>query len=228
MNVVFETTWLAPGGPMAAGKVRVNGQQLIDEVAFFLAASSTFIPRGNLAVEFAFQTKWQFNTPMDAEVFSLMLPTMVPMGNNDNGIVQCQCGFAPNYQVVYMANAVLLSVKIVEIIGLSVTVEYVIRGPGFQTDVPPNVPGYPNPDEVNIVFRRSQVPVPANAVSLTVPFSSPFNTAPVVVAVMCGVSGSQAIFLRLLSDSVTTSQFTVEFSAPTPDSSYFVNYFAVQ
>ncbi len=228
MTIVFETTWLAPGGTMAASNVRVNGRQLVDDAAFFRAAAMAFYPRGNLAVEFAFTTNWLFNTPLAAEVFLLTLPTMVPMGNSDNGVVQCICGFSPATQIVYMPDAVLESVRVVRQVGLSVEVEYVLKGPGFQTDIPPNVPGYPNPDELTLVYRRAIVPVPSGVGSLAIAFSSPFSTVPVVVPVMAGVSGSNAIFLRLVSDSVTINGFTVEFSAVTPDASYTVDYFALQ
>ncbi len=228
MNIVFETTWLAPGGFQAASDVRVNGQQVVDDASFFQAASISFYPRGNVGVTLSFTTKWQFNTPQAAEVFALMLPTMVPMGPSDSGVLQCFCGLPPNQQTVYMAGAVLESVRVVKQIGVSVEVAYTVKGPGFQTDVPPNVPGYPDPGELTLVYRRATVPIPAGAASIAVAFSSPFNTAPVIVPCVCGVSGSPAIFGRLLSNTVTINGFTVEFSDLTPDDTYTLTYFALQ
>ncbi len=228
MNILFETTWLAPGGFQAAADVRVNGQQIVDDASFFQAAAMAFYPRGNLSDTLAFSTKWQFSTPTAAEVFALTLPTMVPMSASDSGVVQCICGNAPNAQTVYMNNAVLESVRVIKQIGTSVEVAYVLKGPGFQTDIPPDVPGYPDPGELTLVYRRATVPIPSGVGSLAVAFSSPFNTAPVIVPCMCGVSGSPALFARLLSNTVTTNGFTVEFSDLTPDDTYTLTYFALQ
>lgn len=228
MNIVFETTWLAPGGAMAASDVRVNGAQLIDDAAFFRASTMAFYPRGDRSVTLTFTTKWIFNTTTAAEVFALMLPTMSPLTVNDLGVLQCICGSDPNTQTVYMDNAVLESVSVVRQIGLSLEVAYVVKGPGFQTAVPPDVPGYPNPNEVAPVLRRDSVAIAAAATSVVVTFSSPFQTTPIVVATCTGVSGSVGIFARVLSDSVSTTGFTAELSYTTPDTSYKLNYIAMQ
>jgi hypothetical protein len=228
VNVLFETTWLAPGGTQAASRVRLNGRQLVDEADFFRAVTAAFYPRGNLGVVFSFQTQWQFNTTKDGEVFALTHISNLPMGPDDTGVVQCVCGYPPSTQTVYLNNAVLESANIVQYDGESVTVEYTLRGPSFQTDIPPDIPSYPDPDELTLVYRRSSVAIASAATSVAVTFSSPFTTNPVVVAVVTGVTGSVAIFCRVLSDTVTTSGFTAELSVATPDNTYTLNYWAVQ
>lgn len=228
MNVIFSTSWLAPGGTQAARNVRVNGKQLVDDADFFRAATMSFYPRGNQSVELRFVTSWQLASLRAAEVFVMTHARNLPMSVNDLGVVQCICGLPPDTQTVYANNAVLESANIVGYRGLSVDVEYVIRAPFFQTDVPPDIPSYPNPNELVLVYRRATVPIPAGVTSLAVAFSSPFGTAPVVVPSMCGVSGSTAIFARLLSDTVGINGFTVEFSGVTPDNTYTLTYFALQ
>ncbi len=228
MNCVLNTSWLAPGGTAAASDVRLNGSQIVDDASFFQAASMAFYSRGNLGVNFSFTTKWLFNTPLNAEVFVLMLPSLVPLGNDSAAVLQCICGSEPNTQTVYMENAVLESVEVIEQRGLSVTVRYNIKGPGFQTDVPPDVPGYPDPDETAPVLRRASVSIANGATSVVVTFSSPFQTPPIVVPVCAGLAGSVGIFCRLVSDSVTTDGFTAELSAATTDGTYTLDYIAMQ
>jgi hypothetical protein len=228
MRIVFETTWLAPGGVQAADGVRVNGQQIVDDADFFRAAASAFYPRGNLAVSLQFVTHWTFNTAKLAEVFALTHIALLPMGPGDLGVVQITCGNAPDTQLVYMNNAVLESARIVSVRGSSVDVEYVIRGPFFQTDVPPDVPGYPDPGELTLVYRRGTVALTNGATSQAIVFSTPVSTTPVVVCNVNGVSGSAAIFGRILSDTVSTTGFTVEFSAAIPDGTYTLTYWAAQ
>ncbi len=228
MTILFETTWLAPGGVQAADAVRVNGQQLVDDAAFFQAANLAFYPRGNASVTLQFVTHWNFNTAKAAEVFLLTLSNQVPMTQNDSGVVQCTCGTNDDTQIVYMNAAVLESVRVLRYVGTSVDVEYSIRGPYFQTDIPPDVPSYPDPDELVLVYRRATVAIAAAATSVAVVFSSPFSTVPIVVVSMNGVSGSVGIFGRILSDTVTVNGFTVEFSAETPDNSYTLTYWAAQ
>ena len=92
MQILYETTYLAPGQIQSADKIELDGEQIIDEADFFRAATKTFFPRGNLGIEFSFTVHYVFPTSVAAEVFVLTLPGMVPMTNADNGVLQCLCG----------------------------------------------------------------------------------------------------------------------------------------
>lgn len=136
MNVTFGTTVLAPGGTQGADNVRVDGQQIIQEAQFFRGNSAAFYPRGNLATTFQFTTHWIFNTTSAAEIFVLTHTANLPMTNSDRSTVTCQCGAGSATTPVYMANAVLESARIMRYEGISVDVEYTIKGANFQTTAP--------------------------------------------------------------------------------------------
>src|SRR5262245_34043764 len=157
MNVLFSTTWLAPGGTQAATGVRVNGHQIVDEAGFFQAANMAVYPRGDVLTTFQFVTRWNLNSPKLGEVFALTHSANVPMGPTDRSVLQCICGVGSDTQTVYMADAVIESVRVIGVIGTSVDVEYTIKGPFFQTDIPPDVPSCADPDEVTLVFRRASI-----------------------------------------------------------------------
>ena len=228
MNVIFETSVLAPGGAQAAANVRVNGKQIIDIADFFRAVAANFFPRGNLSVEFSFTTHWVFNSTTQAEVFVLTHPTYLPMTNADNGVLQIVCGAESSPQTIYSPSAVLESAEIVGYVGRSVDVRYTLRCLPFQSTVPPNVPAYPSGNQVTLVFQRGLNSIPALATQLAISFTTPFASTPFVVASMAQVTGSAAIFMRILQDTITVNGFTVEFSAPLPDGSSFVSWWASQ
>ena len=136
MNVQFGSTVLAPGGTQGADNVRVDGQQVVQEVQFFRGTSAAFYPRGSRGVSFQFTTHWLFNTTKLAEVFVLTHLTDLPMTTADRSTVTCTCGAGSETQAIYMANAVLEGARILRYVGLAVDVEYTIRGPNFQTTSP--------------------------------------------------------------------------------------------
>jgi hypothetical protein len=228
MKVLFETTWLAPGDYQSAAQVRVNGKQIVDEAFFFRAASATPIPRGNLTVEFSFVTHWNFDTTTLAENFVMTHSSFLPMTNADNGPLQVMCGAESSPLTVYSQTAVLESAEVVSYIGRSVDVRYTLRCSPFTTSIPPNIPNYQFPDVVSYVLQRGVASIGAGATQLAISFTSPFGSKPIVVATMSQMTGSRGIDMRILQDTITVSGFTVEFSAPLPDSSSQVNWMAMQ
>lgn len=229
MNVLFETTWLAPGQAQAADRVRFNSKQVVDEAQFFRAAFSTYFPRGNVDVEFSFTTHWIFSSTALAENFVLTLPTFLPMTNADNGVLQCVIGAeTPNPITIYSPSAVLVSAEVTEYQGLSVDVRYVLRCAPFQTTIPPNTPSFPNPNVYVYVIQRGLNSIGSGATQLAISFTTPFSSVPVVTAVMAQQSGSQAVAMRVLQNTVTVNGFTVEFGAPMPDGSSDVSWIAMQ
>lgn len=228
MQITFETAVLAPGGNQSASDVRVNGRQIIDPAQFFRAVSTSYFPRGNLEVELSFTTHWLLQGTTNAEVFVLTHCTYLPMTNTDNGVVQIVCGAESSPQTIYSPSAVLESVEILEYRGESVDVRYTLRCQPFTSTVPPNVPAYPSGNLVTYVFQRGLASIGANATSLAILFSTPFASIPIVTASMAQQAGSAAIFCRILQNTVSTTGFTVEFSAPLPDGSSDVSWIAMQ
>ena len=227
MNVLYETTWLAPGGAQAAADVRLNGKQIVDEALFFRAPYALFYPRGNLSLDFEFVTHWVFDTTTIAENFVASIASYSPVTNADSGVLQLICGAESTPQTVYSASAVLESVDVIRYIGRSVDVRYRLRCTPFSTTMPPNTPTAYPPAQT-LVFQRGSNSIPALSTQLAIAFSQSFSSVPIVVACMAQVTGSAAIFCRVLKDTVTVNGFTVEFSAPLPDGSSSVNWWAAQ
>lgn len=228
MQIVFETAYLAPGQIQSADAVSVNGEQIVDEADFFRAAAANFFPRGNLKVEFRFITHWSFTTTVAAEVFVLTYANLLPMTNTDIGTVQCVCG-AENpgtEQTCYMINAVLKGVSI-KYVGTSVDVEYTILGPGFTTNVPPNLPIAPTPNvPQQVCVRGKQLltngQVSPVAVSFGVTLPGPPGADP--DCWISGPTGSETFGCRTDSDSVTTSGFNVDLDIAVPGNGYYLNW----
>ena len=228
MQILFETAWLAPGQFQAASQLRLNGEQLVDEAEFFRAAQKTFFPRGNVSVEFSFVVHWSFPSIVAAEVFFLTFLNQLPMTNADAGPLQCVCGAdtPATAQTVYMQNCVLEKVRMVEIVGTSIDVEYTIVGSGFSSSVPSNVPSYPNQNEVVQVFRRGQIALTPGATSQAVTFSSSLPGMPGAdpYCWISGPTGSTMFDCWCMHDSVTTAGFTAGFGAAVPGSGYYLNF----
>lgn len=229
MNVTFETAVLAPGGAQGAADVRLNGKQVVDDGQFFRSATTAYFPRGNLDILFSFTTHWIFNSTVQSENFVMGYLGSLPMTNQDNGVLQVVCGAeGATPSTIYSSSAVLESVEIIGYRGLSVDVRYTLRCQPFSTTVPPNVPAYPSGNLVNYVLQRGLASIPATNTSLAITFSTPFSSVPYVVATMAQQAGSQAIFCRVLQNTITVNGFTVEFSAPLPDGSSDVSWIAMQ
>lgn len=229
MIVLFNTTYLAPGQYQAADKVRLNGEQIVDEADFFRAATKAYFPRGNVGIEFSFVTHWSFPTLVAAEVFALTHIGQLPMTNTDSDLLQCTCGEVTpaTQQVVYGANAVLKSARILEYKGTSVDVEYTLLVPAFSSSVPPGgVPAYPNPNELVQVFRRGKIAIPNGATTVVVAYSSALPGLPGAdpYCWVSGPTGSPIFGSETLTDTVTTSGFTAQLSTPAPSGAYFLNY----
>lgn len=229
MIVLFETTWLAPGQAQSACNVRVNGRQIVDDAAFFRAATQTYFPRGNLQLEFSFETNWIFNTTALSEAFVMQHLSQLPMTNQDNGVLQVTCGEETTPSTIYSSSAVLASAEIVEYIGLSVKVRYTLLCQPFTSSVPANIPAYPNPNELVLVYRRGSILIPALSTTLAILFSSPFNTTPGSVLVgVSGPTGSSVFDAWAEQDTINVNGFTAVFNVAAPDSLHYLNYWAIQ
>jgi hypothetical protein len=227
MQVLFETAWLAPGQIQSVDQISLEGEQLVDEAAFFRAATVAFFPRGNQRLEFSFTTHWVFASTLQAEIFYLTHIGSLPMTAADSGPLQCICG-AENpatAQTVYAASAVLKKVQMLRQIGVSVDVRYTLDIPGFTSQQPANIPSYPNPNELVQVFRRGQIPLSIGQVLVAVVLSSPLPGQPGADpdVWITGPTGGYAIEPVCYHDSVTVNGFTAAFPA-IPAQGYYLNY----
>lgn len=228
MQILFETTYLAPGQIQSADRIELDGEQIVDDASFFRAATKTFFPRGNLSIDFSFTVHYIYPTPVAAEVGVLTLPGMLPMTNADNGVLQCLCGAETpaTSQIIYMSGAVLKKVAIRQI-GVSVDVRYTFVGPGFTSSVPGSgLPTFPNPNEITQVFRRGKVAITMGATSVAVVFSSQLPGLPGAdpYCWISGPTGASEFECWTLSDTVTTLGFTATLGAAAPDGNHFLNY----
>ena len=230
MNVLFETTWLAPGGVQAAAEVRLNGRQIVDDAMFFRAAYQTYFPRGNLYEEFSFTTHWILQTTTLSENFVMTHIGNLPMTNADTGPLQVICGAESSPQTIYSSLAVLESAEIIKYEGLSVDVRYSLRCQPFTSSVPPNIPAYPNANELVPVFRRGQINISVGATSVAVTFSSPLNTLPGAdpYCWISGPTGSTMFDCWCMHDTITVNGFTAGLGDAAPSGSYWLNYAVFQ
>jgi hypothetical protein len=228
MQILYETTYLAPGQAQSAADIVLNGSQIVDEADFFRAATKTYFPRGNLGIEFAFSVWYVFPTSVAAEIFLLTIPGMLPMTNTDNGVLQCNCGAETpaTSQIAYMAGAVLKDVQIKQV-GVSVMIRYSFVGPGFSSSVPQSgLPTFPNPNEINQVFRRGKIAITLGATTVAVVFSSQLPGLPGAdpYCWVSGPTGAEMFTCETLTDTVTTLGFTAALGEAAPAGGYYLNY----
>lgn len=207
-------------GPLGMSR---NGQQIVDDVAFFRAAERTFFARGSRGVQVSFAVEHQFASYLAAEVFFLTWENSV----STSGRLKCVCGVTGSTQDVYLEDCVVETVAQPPGKGVSVTVQYTIKGPKFSTDVPAEPLPSADPEEKEVSFRRGSPSIANAATFLDVSFSSPLASAPTAISVQVShVSGDDAIDCEIIQDSISTEGFTVNLSAPAPNGNYKLHYLA--
>jgi len=208
---------LAPGAAFeSTSGLRVNGQQITQEVEFFRAPSRVFYPRGNRANVVSFSVTRTHGSLREAEAFILTHQGDLP----NSGDVFFICGTPADNQVVTLPGAVLESDE-GYIIGTSSTFSYEIRGGVFRTDITPG----PEPDMSTI--RRAEVSLDSGDTSKAVTFSTPMAGTPVVTANVSAPDGGDALFATLQQSTISASGFTVNFQGPIPGAGYFLSYIAI-
>jgi hypothetical protein len=226
VQIKIETTLLADDlltGAPHSGLLQ-NGQQIIDEVQFFQAASPRYFARGGAGVALQFSTTRQFDTIRAAEAFVLLHFGSLPL----SGLITAITGIGTDTQTCYLRNAVIESANVTGYKGTSVTIQYSIKGGLWESDVPPEVPGDPDTGEETIVMRRGSVSIASAATSVDVTFSSPLSGVPTVIATISRPEGGDAIWPIIQSDSITINGFTADLSGATPDADYKLNYAAIE
>ncbi len=228
MRIKIESTILADPDP-ALGRfgpagLSINGQQIVDEADIFRAAAPIYYSRGGGGVTLQFTVSRSFDTLAAAERFQLMHWDSIPR----EGLIICECG--ENSDVpIYLRNAVLEAVQLPSLRGGVVTVQYTIKGPFFESDIPEDeIPGEPDPGEEDVVTRRSRVAIAAAQTSVAVLFSSPLSSVPTINPTISRPAASPVITCSLREDSISIDGFTVDLSAETPDANYVLHYIAIE
>lgn len=216
MKVRIGSTWLAPGGFAATQGIRVNGQQITQEVEFFRAVARQFYARKNRASVVSFSVTRTHSSLREAEAFILTHYASLP----DSGDVYFYCGTDSDQQIVTLPGAVLDAAEDGAILGTSSRFTYNIRGGLPVTDITPG----PDPDMSNI--RRSEVALTMGATSVAVTFGTPMPGTPVIAANISAPDGGDSIFPTLQQSTISSSGFTALF-APISGSGYFLSYIAI-
>ena len=204
--------------------ITLNGRQLVDDAEFFRAATARVFARGNFGTTLQFSVTHSFSSQREAEVFFLTQPGSVPT----SGLVTAICGVSGDTQTCYLEDAVVESVALPPYKGVSVEVQYTIRGGLWTSDVPAELPGTADSPETTIVMRRGRVSITSGDSSVVVTFSAALSSVPTVTASISRPTGGDAIWAIIREDSVTTSGFTADLSGATPASGYKLNYIAVE
>lgn len=216
----------AAAGRLGPSGLTLNGQQIVDDAEFFRAAAPVLFDRGSAGVVLQFAVERSFTTLAQAEAFLLQHPTAVPRA----GLVTCECGDAGGTETLYLPDAILETVAITGHRGVSVAVQYTIRGAGFASDVPPEeIPGEPDDGEGEfIVLRRGRVSIDAAATTVDIVFSAPLSSVPTVTCTVSRPAGGDNIWAHVEEDTLTVNGFTAELSGAPPDGTYKLNYIAVE
>lgn len=231
MRISIVSTLLCDTGNLALGRngpagLSLNGQEIIDEADFIGAVARTFWHKGSEGVVLQFGVERSFTTLRQAQKFALLHGGGIPK----EGLVTIEVGAGVDTEFVYLRNAVVPSAQVVSMRGTSVVVQYVIKGPFFESDIPEDeIPGEPEPGEEDLVTRRARVAIAAAQSSVTVIFSGALELVPgAVVVSMSRPAGSDVIRACVREDSITTNGFIADLSAATPDDTYRLHYIAIE
>ncbi len=128
LEITYDGVLLASPDP-ALGRIgpsgiQLNGQQVVDEVALFRAVEGSFYGRKGQTTELKFRVTAQFASLRLAQEF-----VFTHQGDlSENGDLAIKCGPTGDTSTATLADAAYASVSIVQVIGLSVVVEYTFRG----------------------------------------------------------------------------------------------------
>lgn len=218
MKIRIGNTWLASGGLEAASDVSVNGQQAVDDAAFFRALAATFYARGQRRTEITFSVEREHGSLKDAEVFLLTHWGDLPEG----GDVVFTCGEGADTQNVALLGAVLEAMPQGVYRGRSTRVSYTIRGGLPTTD---SIPGGGEVDDD--VTRRGTVAIPDAATEVDVVFANAMSGTPTVVASIVSPVGGDILTCTIEAGSVSAAGFTAKLSFPAPGATYQLSYIAI-
>lgn len=219
MRIRLDSSTLCDGSPLAPWQLSINGVLIVDEEHFYRAAAASFFPRGNRSTVLSLTVDESFDTAAEAFRYALLRPSTVPA----SGVLAVDLS---DGSALYLPDAACESVA-PQPSGCSCRTTYTLKGGLFTTDVPADLPGTVDAGGA-LVIRRASVPIAAGAESVTVTFSAPLSAVPTVTASISRPSGSPTMGCSVRSDSVTAAGFVADLSAPTPDTTYRLDYLAVE
>jgi hypothetical protein len=192
-----------------------NGEPVIDEVQFFRAANATVYGRADGPERFT-QRVWRFfSSEAAALTFAATHRSTLPLQGDltlrdDAGTV-----------ALTMAGAVR-AVRIEEIDGLAVLVEYTFTGSRFASDDVPEIPDDPPNVKTGIVT------LDADDESKAVAFDIAFGAAPKFVGVQIAPpTGEPGFDAWPVKDTITASGFTAKLGAIVPGTGYELRWTAI-
>ena len=222
MRIAFADILLAHGNP-AYGRIgpaglSMAGRQVVDEVAFFRAVTTTFFARGGRRADFGFSVTRIFDSAAEAEVFALTHYDDLP----DSGVLRCTCDAGgADLATVLLDGAVLASTEVVEARGAAVVVRYAFQGSAWETDFTP----VPDPDPT--MTRRANVAIADGADSVVVVFSAALAGVPFVTCtVLMPTAGGDVVTATPIEDTITAAGFTAALSGPVSGTGYKLSYSA--
>jgi hypothetical protein len=219
VQIFIASTELCSGGRTGPTGLTVAGQKLTDEVQLIRAAEVQLWDRGGKSVTVSFGVQHEFNSVSAAQKWLLESWGLLP---NEGDVTF----FADNGDEVYMLGA-QLEAQIVSPIGVTVRVQYTLRGPPPQSSNPPAVVPDPDAVEEDPVIQSARKDIGSAVSSLVVAFDSAFASAPIVSVSLEIPAGSPVISVSVVKDSITTAGFTARFGAATPNANYKLNWIGI-
>lgn len=218
MKISFGTTWLSRdlSGDSVTQGLTLNGQQVNDEAQFFRALTSTFFARGNRSATVGFTVNRQLGSLRAAERLLATHFWDLPQQAD----LRLYCGQDDDQEVVLFTAAVIESVQPGPTVGVSLSLRYTFRVSSPTVEVSP--PDLPEPE----MIKRGTVDIPSGADHVDVTFMAAFAAAPFVVVTVLRPEGGDNIWPMLRGDP-TTEGFTADLSAPTPDDTFKLSWFAI-
>jgi len=222
-NTLLCDSALATGMVGPAG-MSLNGESIEDVVPFFRAATKTYFDRAGENVVLQFRVERHFDTVRLAQKFFLTHRADVAR----QGAVTWEAGEGADIEDLYLSGAIV-QLQMQRLDAVRVTVQYTIKGGAFTTDVPADLPASPDPADDFIVRRRGSIQLTAADVGKTVTFSTPLSAVPTTVwAWISRPSGGQDIRAIPNQPSYTVDGFDCDFTGAIPDTTYYLEYIAIE
>jgi hypothetical protein len=219
VQIFIASTELCSGGRTGPIGFTVGGQKLTDEVQLIRAAEVQLWGRGGKSVAVSFGVQHEFNSVSAAQKWLLESWGLLP----EEGDVTY---FTDDDQEVYQLGA-QLEAQIVSFIGVTVRVQYTLRGPPPQSSNPPAVVPDPDAVEEDPVIQADITNIGSGVETLAVVFGTAFASAPKVSCTLLVPEGDGGIGWDLVKGSITTTGFSINLRAETPNANYQLSWIAV-